>query len=194
MNQYVTGSVIKRLREKQNMTQAELAEILGVSDKAVSKWETGRGFPDITLLEPIARALRISTVELLSGKDITNRNRSSNILRSLFYVCPLCGNIILGAGEALVSCCGITLPPLEAEDADTEHKISCEVIEDEHYYNIDHPMTKEHYVSFMAYVTTNGVNLIKLYPEGPAEARFIKRGAGFLYYYCNKHGLFRIKV
>lgn len=88
MNQYVTGSVIKRLREKQNMTQAELAEILGVSDKAVSKWETGRGFPDITLLEPIARALRISTVELLSGKDITNRNRSSNILRSLFYVCP----------------------------------------------------------------------------------------------------------
>ena len=62
MNQYVTGAVIKRLREKQKLTQVELAEMLNVSDKTVSKWENGRGYPDITLLEPIAKALNISTI------------------------------------------------------------------------------------------------------------------------------------
>ena len=59
MNQYVTGTVIKELREKDKMTQFQLAEKLGVSDKTVSKWETGKGYPDITLLEPIAKAFRI---------------------------------------------------------------------------------------------------------------------------------------
>ena len=54
MNQYVTGAAIKELREKNRMTQLQLAEKLGVSDKAVSKWETAKGYPDITLLEPIA--------------------------------------------------------------------------------------------------------------------------------------------
>ena len=87
MNQYVTGAVIKRLREKQKLTQVELAEMLNVSDKTVSKWENGRGYPDITLLEPIAKALNISTIELLSGNDITNNNRSANILKSALYVC-----------------------------------------------------------------------------------------------------------
>ena len=67
MNQYITGATIKRLREKQNITQARLAEMLGVSDKAVSKWETGRGFPDISFLEPLAALLKVSAIELLSG-------------------------------------------------------------------------------------------------------------------------------
>lgn len=59
MNQYVTGTTIKELREKNKITQVQLAEKLGVSDKTVSKWETGKGYPDITLLEPIADALRV---------------------------------------------------------------------------------------------------------------------------------------
>ena len=67
MDQYVTGSVIRRLREERRMTQSRLAELLGVSDKAVSRWETGRGYPDITLIEPLADALGISVIELLSG-------------------------------------------------------------------------------------------------------------------------------
>ena len=64
MNQYVTGIVIRELREKSKMTQLQLAEKLGVSDKTISKWETGKGYPDITLLEPIAKAFRISVTEL----------------------------------------------------------------------------------------------------------------------------------
>lgn len=50
MNQYVTGAVIKELREKNHMTQAELAVRLCVSDKTISKWETGKGYPDMSLL------------------------------------------------------------------------------------------------------------------------------------------------
>ena len=82
MNQYVTGAMIKRLREERKMTQSQLAAKLNVSDKAISKWETAKGYPDISLVEPIAEALEISVMELLSGNDITNANRSSNMLRT----------------------------------------------------------------------------------------------------------------
>lgn len=110
-NQYVTGAMIKRLREEKKLTQAALAEGINVTDKAVSKWETGRGYPDISLVEPLAAALGVSVIELLSGESVVNTNRSSNMLRIRFYVCPVCGNVIHSTGEAVVSCCGIILPP-----------------------------------------------------------------------------------
>lgn len=111
MDNYITGAAVKRLREARRMTQAQLAQRLGVSDKAVSKWETGRGFPDVSLLEPLAGALSISVPELLSGEQVVNSNRAANILRSSLYVCPVCGNIIHASGAAVVSCCGVALPP-----------------------------------------------------------------------------------
>ena len=114
MNHYVTGATIKALREKYRMTQAELAEQICVSDKAVSKWETGRGFPDVSLLEPLGKALHVSVPELLCGQTIVNRNRSANMMKSLFYVCPVCGNVLFARGDAVISCCGIQLPALEA--------------------------------------------------------------------------------
>ena len=67
MEQYVTGAAIKALREKKGLTQRDLAEQIGVSDKTISKWETGKGLPDITLLEPLSAALGISVTELLAG-------------------------------------------------------------------------------------------------------------------------------
>ena len=57
MNTYVTGNTIRQLREGRNLTQAELGEKIGVSSKTISKWETARGLPDISLLQPLARAL-----------------------------------------------------------------------------------------------------------------------------------------
>ena len=192
MDRYVTGAVIRRLREKKKITQEELAGMIHVSGKAVSKWETGQGFPDISLLEPLAQALDISVIELLSGEDIRNTNRSFNMARGKFYVCPVCGNVIIATGETVVSCCGITLPPLEAEPADEEHAISKEIAEDEYFVSIDHPMTKEHYISFLAAVSDFGVQLVKLYPEGNAEARFKIDRVKTLYAYCNRHGLFRV--
>ena len=193
MNSYVTGNTVKQLREARKLTQAELAQHLGVSSKTVSKWETGKGLPDITMLQPLAHALGVSVIELMNGEQIINRNASANMLRGKFYVCPLCGNVIHTTGDSLVSCCGITLPALEAEAADDDHLLTVESVEDEHFVTIHHPMTKEHFISFVAFVTSDRLQLVKLYPEGNAETRLQLRGMGYLYYYCNKHGLFRHK-
>lgn len=193
MNQYVTGAVIRKLRENKNMTQEALANKIFVSSKTISKWETGQGFPDISLLEPLAKALGISVIELLSGEDIRNSNQSSNIIKGKFYVCPVCGNVIRSIGEAVVSCCGITLPPVEPEDADADHAIRVEIVEDEYYISVDHPMDKEHYISFLAAVSDQSVQFVKMYPEGQAEARFKINRVRKIYAYCNRHGLFQIR-
>ena len=251
MNQYVTGTVIRELREKRRLTQLQLAEKLGVSDKTVSKWETGKGYPDITLLEPIAEVFGVSVTELISGNAVHNANVSANMLRSKFYVCPVCGNVIHSVGEAAVSCHGIRLEPLEAEkaercdaptEADQAEKAEmaerCEVsaeaekagrcdapleaekaekvrkaepcegpanssgthaaclsrVEDEYYLQLPHSMTKEHYISFAAAVSPDDIQLVKLYPEGPAEARFRIRKVRRIYFYCNRDGLFFLDV
>ena len=194
MNTYVTSAAIRRLREGKKLTQGALAEKIGVSCKAVSKWETGRGLPDISLLEPLAQALGVSVMELMSGETVSNRNVSCNMLRTKLYVCPVCGNVIHCAGEAVVSCCGITLPPLEAEEPDEMHPMTLERVEDEEFISIRHPMTKEHFISFVAYATADRFQLVKFYPEGNAETRLRLQGRGVLYFYCNRHGLFKQKI
>lgn len=194
MDTYVTAATIKQLREAKGLTQAELAERIGVSSKAVSKWETAKGLPDITLLEPLAAALDVSVMELMSGQTISNKNVSCNMLRSKIYVCPICGNIIHSAGESVISCCGILLPALEVEEIDESHAVSIENVEDEQFVTVHHDMTKSHYISFVAYVTSDRFWLTKLYPEGNAETRFPFRGRGYLYIYCNKHGLMKQKI
>lgn len=194
MNTYITGPVIKQLRESKGITQSDLAEQIGVSSQAISKWETSKGLPDITLIEPLANALGVSVMELMSGETVVNKNISSNLLRSKFYVCPICGNIIHSTGEAVISCCGITLPPLEAESMDNDHEICIEKVEDENFVTVNHPMTKSHYISFIAYLTGDRLQFVKLYPEGNAETRFQLRGSGFIYIYCNKHGLMKQRI
>ena len=194
MDRYVTGDVIRALREKKGMTQEALAQRLFVSAKAVSKWETGKGYPDISLLEPLAAALYISVIELLNGQSVTNRNRAANMLRGKWYVCPVCGNVLFAAGEAVISCCGITLPPLEPEECDPDHDISVERIEDEYFVSVSHTMEKGHYISFLAAVSDHRIQFVKLYPEGNAEARFKIDRVKYVYAYCNRHGLFRVRV
>ena len=194
LDQYVTGSMIKRLREGLGMTQLQLAESLNVSDKSVSKWETGRGYPDISLLGPLAAALQVSVIELMSGTDVMNTNRSFNMLRTRFHVCPVCGNVILSTGEAVISCHGIVLPALEAEEPDDTHALQIEKSEDEYYVTSAHEMSRSHHLSFIAGVRDNACELVKLYPEGAAEARFKIGRTKWLYYCCNRHGLFRIPV
>lgn len=194
MNKYVTGTIIKRLREGNGMTQNELANIIGVSDKTVSKWETGKGYPDISLLEPLAQALHISVIELFSGKDVCNTNRSLNMRKIKFFVCPICGNVITAIGESVVSCCGVTLSPLEAEKPDEQHSIDVDISEDEYFVTINHDMSKEHYISFIAAVKDNSIELTKLYPESLAETRFKVSRTKEVYYYCNKHGLYTANI
>ena len=194
MNQYVTGAIIRELREKKRLTQSELAAALNVSDKTVSKWETGRGYPDITLLEPIAGVFGVSVMELLSGNAIRNMNISSNMMRSVFYVCPACGNVLHSMGEAVVNCHGILLKPCEAEPSDESHKIILEKVEDEYFVRVEHEMTKQHYISFLAALSSDRIQMVKLYPEGNAEARFKMSSVKSIFCYCNRDGLFRMAV
>ena len=210
MTSYISGASIRALRERAGMTQRQLADQLGITDKAVSKWETDRGLPDITLVEPLACALGVSVAELLSGEQIVNANRAGNLLRAKFYVCPLCGNVIHATGEASISCCGIALPVLEVENAvdgkipaapeSTEaadlsvHLPQVDVADGEVYLAMDHPMDKDHFISFVAYVTTDQVFFRKLYPEQTADARFPYRGPGTIFAYCNRHGLFACRT
>jgi DNA-binding XRE family transcriptional regulator len=127
MDQYVTGAIIKKLRDKRQLTQIELADLIHVSDKTVSKWENGKSFPDISLLQTLAEAFNVSVVELLDGNAVHNTNVSANMLRSKFYSCPMCGNVIHSMGEMVLSCHGITLPALEAESVDERHAIKIDL-------------------------------------------------------------------
>lgn len=191
MDQYVTGGTIKRLREAKNLTQAELAQKLDVSSKTISKWETAKGLPDISLLEPLAAALGVSVLTLMSGDSVINRNKSANMLRSKIYVCPVCGNVMHTMGEAEIHCCGIALPALEAEELAPQHELTIETVEDESFITVHHPMTKEHFISFIAYVTMDKFQMVKLYPEGNAQCRIRLQQSGNLYLYCNRHGLMK---
>ena len=193
MNHYVTGSTIKALREAKGYTQKQLADLVCVSDKAVSRWETGRGLPDISLLEPLSAALGVSLSELLAGAPVHNSNRSGNPARARFYLCPVCGNLLWAMGSGSYSCCGVTLPPLESEQPDEAHAICIEPVEDEWYVTLRHPMDKDHFITFLAWVSFDRVQIVKLYPQQEAAARLPRRG-GRLYACCSRHGLFEIPV
>jgi len=191
---YVTGKTIKELREKRKLTQKELSEKIGVSDKTVSKWETGKGLPDIGIIEELAGALGVSIAELLTGDLRENENQSANMRKMCFYVCPVCGNIITSVGNGAFSCCGITLPEVGAEKGDEGHSIHIETVDNEYSVTVRHPMEKGHYISFIAYVTSDALDLVKLYPEQGISVRFRKKGHGIVYVYCNRHGMFKTMV
>ena len=192
MNPYITGNIIRELREKNRLTQAQLAEKLCVSDKTISKWETAKGYPDITLLEPIAGVFGVSVAELMSGSAVSNRNRACNMLKSKFYVCPVCGNVLYGMGEAAIHCHGIMLTPCEPEPCSGGHLARVELIEHEYNVRIEHDMTKAHYISFIAALSQDRLQFTKLYPEGSAEARFDRSGVRQIVFYCNRDGLFSV--
>lgn len=195
MKQYVTGGVIRALREKKGLTQRQLAERLLVSDKAVSKWETGKGLPDISLLEPLAAQLGVSVAELLRGEWVENRNRGGSVPRASFYVCPVCGNVVYALGKGGYSCCGITLPPMEAEAPDEAHALNQQWLDGELYVTLAHPMEKNHFVSFAALVSFDRVQLVKLYPEQEPAIRFAGVCSGDrILVCCNRHGLFAEKA
>lgn len=191
---YVSGEVIKALRERRGITQRMLAEAVGVTDKAVSKWEVGRGLPDVSLVGSLAAALGVSVAELLSGRVCENANRAGNVARSVVHVCPLCGNVVISLGEGSFSCCGSVLIPCEPETPDARHAVLTEAVDGEWRVSFDHPMEKDHYISFIAYITSGGVHLAKLYPEQQCFASFRSQGPGRILAYCNRHGLFECRT
>ena len=192
---YITGELIKELREKKHLTQKELADKIMVSDKTISKWETNKGLPDIGIIDELAGALGISVADLLTGEYRENENVSANMKKMHFYVCPVCGNVITSIGSGSFSCCGISLMEQETEaEYEENHRIQVETIEHEYHVFMNHEMTKNHYISFIAYVTSDTVELKKLYPEQEISVRFSRKGHGCLYVYCNRHGMMSMRV
>ena len=189
MDQKKVGALIRALRRVKNLTQRALAERLGLSDKAVSKWERGLGCPDISLLPDLSAALDVDLAQMLSGGLKSNDFVGGNMKKAKFYVCPVCGNLTLCTGNASVSCCGRTLEALEPKKADDTQKLKVEVIENDWYITSDHPMTKENYISFVAFATGGQMNLMKQYPEWDLQVRLQKRGHGMLYWYASDLGL-----
>ena len=170
-----------------------MAERLGICAKAVSKWERGHGFPDVSLISKLSEVFEIDTTKLLDGEVPQKRMQSSNVKNTRFYYCKKCNNLITATGDAEVICCGRKLSGLNINVTDDEHKLDIKTIEDDFYITFSHPMTKEHYISFVSYVRFDRVLTIRLYPEQGGELRFPKMYGGKMYYYCNIHGLFEIK-
>ena len=185
------GKLILSLRKEKNMTQKEIADALNISDKTISKWERGLGCPDVSLLGELSNILGVNIEKILQGDLSTNSKDVGNFKKIKFYVCPICGDIIYSTGNPDISCCGRKLKSLAAKDSDNDHEIIIEEVEDDYYISIKHEMYKEHYVSFIAYVSYDQVLLVKLYPEQNSEIRIPKRQKGMLYVYCTNHGLYK---
>jgi hypothetical protein len=116
------------------------------------------------------------------------------VKRTKFYVCEKCGNLLTSIGNCEIVCCGRKLSPLSPQKPDEAHRLNFEVIEDEYFITFPHPMTKEHYISFISYVRFDRVLTVKLYPEQSGELRFPQMRGGKMYYYCNTHGLFELEI
>jgi DNA-binding XRE family transcriptional regulator/desulfoferrodoxin (superoxide reductase-like protein) len=184
------GKLINALRKEKNMTQKQVADLMNISDKTISKWERGLGCPDVSLLPELAQILGVNIEEILLGKMVLNDTVGGNMKKLQLHICPQCSNLITATGDANISCCGKRLEPLVAEKAQEKHLLTIEPVEDEMYVSSSHEMKKEHYISFVAYVTGDRVIIVKQYPEWDLQFRFPKFGHGKLYFYCSNHGLF----
>ena len=184
------GRLIYSLRKENNMTQLQLARLLNVSDKAVSKWERGLGRPDLSLLPQLSKIFNVDIEKLLSGQLDANKALAGNMRKTQFYVCPVCGNIITAMADANITCCGKKLTALPLQKADETQCLGIEKIENEYFVSSYHPMERQHYISFVALLSADGVILRKLYPQWDLQCRlpFVRRAR--LVWYCTQHGLF----
>ena len=188
------GELILKLRKEKGLTQKQLARTMNLSDKTISKWERGFGCPDVSLLRELSAALGVNVENLLAGTLEPNDTDGGNMKRIKFYTCPDCGNILTATGDAEISCCGRKLAPMAARPADEEHRLKVEKVEDDFYITFTHPMTKEHYLNFLAYAAPDRVLLVRLYPEQGGEVRMAQMHGGRLYYGCNRDGLWMMDV
>lgn len=146
MDQMKTGGLIRTLRRRRGLTQLALAERLGVSDKAVSKWERGRGAPDIALFPSLSEALGVDTKALLRGDLEENEMTNGNMKRTRFYVCPDCGSLLLSTESGELTCCGRRLSPLPVQKAEGEDQLDAVLSDGEWYITGRHEMRREHYI------------------------------------------------
>lgn len=184
------GNLIRKLRKEQDMTQKQLADKMNISDKAVSKWERGLGLPDISLISELTDLLGADLQRLLEGNMVPNDFVNGNMKNTKYYVCPICHNITFCTGETEVSCCAKKLNVQAMIKAKESEKLNVQVIEKDWYITSNHTMTKEHYISFIAFITGDRIQIIKQYPEWNLSVRVPQNGHAMLIWYCTVHGLF----
>lgn len=183
------GQLIAKLRKEKKLTQKNIADALGIQSKTVSKWECGLGCPDLSLWPELSTILGVDMKQMMEGEITSNKPDSGNIDKVRFYVCPTCGNILVSTGSASIFCCGRKLERILPVDSSDAIKITVEEIDMDYFITFDHPMTKEHYISFVAYVKTDRILLNRLYPEQSPTCRIPLAKGGKFYVYCNQHGL-----
>ena len=188
------GSLLYKLRKEKGMTQKEVADSMNISNKTISKWERGLGCPDISLLPELSEIFDVNIEKILQGELSINDTDGGNMKRIKFYVCNSCGNLITATGSGEISCCGRKLEHLSVNEIDEMHTPKIEKVENDYYISFNHEMTKEHFLSFAAYLMFDRIHIIKLYPEQNAELRVPVMRKGELYFYCNKHGLMKQKM
>lgn len=184
------GKLIYTLRIEKQLTQMQLAKLMNVSDKTISKWERGMGCPDVSLLPELSGIFDIDLEKLLFGELDVNDLLGGNMKHMKFYICPTCGNLITVLTETTVSCCGKKLKETEPVKAPKDQRLKVEIIENDYYISSIHEMTREHYISFAALLTGDSIMIRKLYPEWDMQTRIPAFGHGMLIWYCTKHGLF----
>ncbi|NMB21107.1 MAG: helix-turn-helix domain-containing protein [Firmicutes bacterium] len=183
------GRLIAKLRKEQNLTQKNIADALGIQSKTVSKWECGLGCPDLSLWPELSTILGVDMKQMMEGEITPNKPDAGNMEKIRFYVCPSCGNVLVSTGSASIFCCGRKLEQTLPLDTPALPKITFEEMDTDYFITVDHPMTKEHYLSFAAYVKGDRINLIRLYPEQSPSFRFPMNTGGRLFLYCIQDGL-----
>ncbi|MBI9100041.1 MAG: helix-turn-helix transcriptional regulator [Spirochaetaceae bacterium] len=189
MNTEQIGKLIRQLRLEKDMTQKDLAKILNITDQAVSKWERGWGLPDISLLPRLSESLGVNLNDMLLGSLDENEKEGGKMKEIHFYICPTCENLIFMTGEANISCCGRTVQETRAKEAKEEEKMTVEEVEFDWYITTNHPMKKDNYISFSAFLINGKLELFSHYPQWNYELRIPRSGKGKLFWYSLKEGL-----
>lgn len=184
-----TGALIRRLRRELGLTQYQLAERLGVSDKAVSKWERGLGSPEVSTLPQLSQVLGVDLVQMLPRALTPNDLVGGNMKKLNYYACPVCGGLTFCIGAAEVSCCDRRLSPLSPRKAGADERLQVEEVENDWFITSRHPMRKEDYISFVAFATGDRLQVVKQYPEWDLQLRIPRRGHGMLLWYAQADGL-----
>lgn len=184
------GELIYKVRKEKGLTQKQLADQMNISDRTISKWERGYGYPDVSLLSDLSGLLGVNIENILEGDLLSNEFIGGNMKKSKYFVCPSCNNIVMATGDITISCCGRKLEALEAKKAIDEEKLTIEEMDNERFISSVHPMTKDHYISFIAFATGDQVQIIKQYPEWNFQTRLPIRKHGTLLWYDTKLGLY----
>lgn len=182
------GEKILKIRKENALTQIQLAKMLSVTDKAVSKWERNICLPDIFVLKKFCDTFNVDMQSLLSVDSDCNK-KGENMRNTKFYICKNCGNITFSTGNTKVICCNDIIEKHPLTKATDDTALIIEEIDGEKYITSSHPMTKENYILFVAFLKGGELQLFKQYPEWEINVRIPKRARGRLLWYAPDIGL-----